>query len=638
MRLFAAALICLGAAAGAFAQNAATPAGAASAGAATSGKPTIVLSLLDAPKGDTAAATISQTVTQSMALILRLTGKFSVQSADFLNPVLSYERSILYYDRVDAKIGIFGKVVPDSAGGYTIDVQLWRPGEKSGRPKSFEKKISDVFSVFDAADKLALTVASEAVGKSLAVGTLEIKNQAKLGNYGVYVDGQLIGRSLSSAKVLTGKRTVIVAVPGPLGDQPVQTFHVDISADKPAVITLTKNPQAAKAAAQPETTKQTPAAKTAAKAAPKPTGGLTVSSSPAGATVKLDQKVIGTTPLHLFGVPVGTYRLTLERKYFTTVETVAQISDHGDDKVNVKLQVNAKDPAVAKRMIRQKTAVIDSAVWSGLQLGNLFGSSLIVPSTGATTDFWSSSLNNGFQSPVGAVGMSLNSMLFRIGHRIAEDPLQAGILDGVSALGALLNYNVLIPEAAGSAPSPLSTALSAAGSVLFVGTIIYDVASSPFAVTRANEKTLAYVQAHGTLPPLHINHAHHVIVETGGNSFIRAGYSYSLIPDYLSVAGTVGAGLSDSGAGTSSAVPVGLSAALRLSYNPFGTVTGRIRPELNLGLRATSNFSSVNASVDLGTGNDWVGRSFDIFTRGGASYNITTKHFGEYLTIGTRLF
>ena len=626
--LVVAPLVSLAVAAGAFAQNAATPAKAATGAPA---KPAIVLSLLDAPKGDTAAATIAQTVTQSMELMLRLTGRFNVQSADFLNPVVSYDRSVLYYRRLGAKIGIFGKVTPDSAGGYTIDVQLWRPGEKSGQPKSFTKKISDVFSVFDAADQLALTVASEAVGKSLAVGTLVIKNQAKLGNYGVYVDGQLIGRSMSTAKVLTGKRTVIVAVPGPLGDQPVQTFHVDITADKPSVITLTKNPKLAKAQAKPASKQPSAAEKTA----PKPTGGLTVTSNPAGAMVKLNRKVIGTTPLHLFGVPVGTYRLTLDHPYFRSIETVAQISDHGDDRINVKLRVNPKDPTITKRMIRQKTAVIDSAIWSGLQGGNLVGSSFLSKAAGATTEFWKSTPNNGFQTPIGALGMTMNAMFFRIGNRIAEDPLQAGILDGASALAALLNYNVIIPESAGSTPTTLSTALSTIGSVLFAATVVYDVASSPFAVTRANDRTLAYVQAHGVLPPLHVNHAHHIIVETGGGSFVRGGYSYPLVPDYLSVVGTLGAGFSDT---ASSISAVGLSAALRLSYNPFGTVTGAVRPELNLGVRATTSFSSVNASLDLGTGNDWVGRSFDIFTRGGVSYNLTAKHFGEYLTIGTRLF
>lgn len=624
-------LLSLGGTAGVFAQTARGT--GVSATASPTANPRIVLSLLDAPKGDTQAETIAATVTQSMGLMLRLTGRFAVEKANFLDPVASYDRSVLYYRKVEAKLGIFGTVKPDSTGGFAITVELWRPTGTTRAPKTFSKTITNVFSVFDASDQLALQVASEAVGKSLSVGSLQIKNQANLANYGVYVDGQLLGRSLSTVKVLTGKRTVIVAVPGPLGDQPVQTFHVDIAGGKPATITLTKNPEVAKSAQK--SSQSSPKPTSAPEATPKPTGGLTVTTTPAGATVKLDQKVIGTTPLHLFGVPVGTYRLTIGHKLFKDVETVAQIRDHGDEKVNVKLEVNQKDPEIAHRMITQRSAAVGSALWSGLQAANILGSTIISSDPHSTTDFWSQEAGAGFQSPVGAASVALNSMLLRIGHRIAVDPVQAAILDGISGLGALLSYNVVIPQSLGAAPSTLSGVLSTVGEILLAGTVVYDVASSPFAVTRANNRTLAYVQVHGTLPPLHTDHAHHIIVETGGDSLVRGGYSYSLIPDYLSVAGTLGAGLSSSG---TAAIPVDLSGALRLSYNPFGTSTGRIRPELNVGLRATTDFSSVNVSVDLGTGNDWVGRSFDIFTRGGASYNITAKHFSEYLTIGTRLF
>ncbi len=68
-----------------------------------------------------------------------------------------------------------------------------------------------------------------------------------------------------------------------------------------------------------------------------PHGKLTVETTPAGATVRLEGRSIGQTPLTVERIPAGPKKLTLQAKDFPTLEVSGTVEDHGEMKVNVAL-------------------------------------------------------------------------------------------------------------------------------------------------------------------------------------------------------------------------------------------------------------------------------------------------------------
>jgi hypothetical protein len=68
-----------------------------------------------------------------------------------------------------------------------------------------------------------------------------------------------------------------------------------------------------------------------------PHGKLVVESTPPGATVVLDGRKIGQTPLTLENIPAGAKKLTLQAKDFPTLTVSGTVEDRGEMKVNVPL-------------------------------------------------------------------------------------------------------------------------------------------------------------------------------------------------------------------------------------------------------------------------------------------------------------
>jgi len=607
-------------------------------GTESNGKPKIVLTRLDAPSDDPVAAQIAATVSQSVALMLKLTGSFSVVSADFLDPIASYGRSVLYYQQAGARVGIFGNVAAGSSGSYTITVRYWSADAPNAPPKSFTKVITNVFGAFDAADELAVTVASEAAGRNLSVGTVVVENTGQLPNYSIYADGQLVARNRNTVKVLTGKRTVIVAVPGPLGDQPVESFDVDVAAGKIATVSLNEAAAAGKTTAEAIGTGASGAAGATAKpSSGGPVGSLRVTTTPAGATVIFDGKEIGTTPLERATVPAGTHSLQIKHKYFLTVDRSVNVIPDGTAVVEAKLNVNPKDPEITKRELNPLGTAGRSLLWSGMQtLGFFAVATAITGTTPATTSFWSSVPSNGDYVATTAADVTANVLLLRIGNRIAGNSTLTKIGDAAAILGSAffdLNFS---PQILGNTSAGLTIGngvFSSIGIIGVLGSVAFDALSSPFAAIHSNNQLLDYVAIHGELPPIEKLTPHRFLAETGGDSILRLGYRYPLIPDRLAVEATAGLGASSLSPFTAS-----LASDTRLSWNPFGSSTGDTRPEVHLGLRANTDFSGASVALEGGTGVDWLGKRFDVYTRGGAAYDFVGRHWDEYFTLGTRLF
>lgn len=211
---------------------------AAQPAAVSPNHPVVVVTRLFAPADNPVAVKLASTITDSLELVLRLTGKLTIKRADYLDPTKSFDRALEYYRQVHAGGAVYGTVAPTASGGYTIAIELWNSRTSKAPRTEVRRNINNLLDSFNLTDELSLDAASQVVGVTLVEGTLDIHNTATLKAYAVYADGQLLGRNRDSFRVLTGERTIIVARPGALGDVPVQTFHVRIAAGKTTTVTL----------------------------------------------------------------------------------------------------------------------------------------------------------------------------------------------------------------------------------------------------------------------------------------------------------------------------------------------------------------------------------------------------------------
>jgi hypothetical protein len=84
-----------------------------------------------------------------------------------------------------------------------------------------------------------------------------------------------------------------------------------------------------------------------------PHGKLTVETTPPGATVLLEGKSIGQTPLTLERVPTGPKKLTLQAKDFPTLNVSVTVADRGEAKISPQFGAYfpALDPAELLRAV-----------------------------------------------------------------------------------------------------------------------------------------------------------------------------------------------------------------------------------------------------------------------------------------------
>lgn len=542
---------------------------------ADNGRPRVVIVPLSAPANDPPAEQIAATVTQSLALMLHLTGSFAVINADFLDPAVSYERSTRYFREVDARVALFGRVSSD------------------------------------------------------------------LKAYAVYADGQLVARNRSTVRVLTGKRTIIVAIAGPLGDEPVETFHVAVTAGK--TVSLSLNARAAAGETTGGAINRAPTA--APRQGGEATGGssptqaastmgsLTVVSSPDGATVTLDGRLVGSTPLTLPRVAVGDHVAILNRRYFMSSVQRFTVSADQTSTIYARLTVNRNDPEVADRLVSPTSGATQSGIWTALQLADYFSPLLGKALGGSFPAVWSGWTDLPARADFVTLSAPIDDLFLRIGNRLVGNGLQTWIGDGIAGAGVLVLLADNLPLFFGNGTSTLSgggipSLLSLAA---VAGTTIYDAISAYYTAPAANARVEQYLIEHGTLPPRATNSAHAIVLETGGNSLLRAGYRFSLVTNHLYAETTAGLGASS----LSPFIPLASVDAL-LSYNPWGTKTGNARPEIHLGLRGELATPGIDLRVEVGTGTDWIGRSFDIFARGGFEVSIVKGTEGQFLTVGTR--
>jgi hypothetical protein len=201
-------------------------------------EPIVVVTELSSPQGDVIAGKLASSITDTIDLILKMTGSMKVVRADFLLPTASFDRALEYYRQVGAERSVFGSVSAGHDGSYTIALQIWSASSTKSSPAKIDRTISDLLNSFSVADQLSIDVASTVVGRTLSEGTLIVRNTARLKSYSVYIDGHLTVRNQSTTRLLTGSHEVVVAKPGVIGDVPVQSFKVDIKKDQTVTVAL----------------------------------------------------------------------------------------------------------------------------------------------------------------------------------------------------------------------------------------------------------------------------------------------------------------------------------------------------------------------------------------------------------------
>jgi hypothetical protein len=125
-------------------------------------------------------------------------------------------------------------------------------------------------------------------------------------------------------------------------EKPTTTAAPATTAAAPVQVPAPRKPVEKKPAAPAPTRKPQPPPTTPATFG----GSLSISSRPAGATVTLDGRVVGVTPLTLPEVAAGSHAVRLELEGYHTWSVSAQVVSGQQKKVTASLERRERRPAV----------------------------------------------------------------------------------------------------------------------------------------------------------------------------------------------------------------------------------------------------------------------------------------------------
>ena len=577
----------------------------------------IIITRLRSPDLSTTAISVADTVTGNIELMLRLTGGFAVRRADFLVPTLALEPSVLYYTEVDAWRAVYGEIRPGDDGALQFSISVWNPNSED---ILIERTIDSVFESFDLADDVALEVASAITGETIVTGGISISGAASLGDFGVYVDGNLIKRKTSEFEVPVGRHEVIVAIPGALGDQPVEVFEVEVKAGEISNLVLSASGESL---TEESETSRGENDESDARRDHVRVGRLEASSVPPGAQVFLDDRLLGSTPLSLVGVPVGRYELSLSSEFFHEAIQVVDISESATTSVSVDLDVNLEDPIVESALIPVWRPSVVALSWFAAQ--GLIGAAQLNLNAEMAGRFVS------FESFYLDITMIEAFFLFsRLGHFSAGANDRARTISYLSAsvytLGRVINW---VGASLANGPTTIGIVLMASSAAI---SILYDIGFSPLAASRTNDRIIDRIE-HGEPaetrdPPTF----RRWIINAGPSALITAGYALPLFDARGAIEFLAGAALT----GVSPAT-VGPSATLRGVFYPFrGSIDGLV-PNLFTAASVTSDLEDIGISTSFGFGYEIPTRWFDITASTGLSFAVGFRGKASVMTLGVRL-
>jgi hypothetical protein len=555
------------------------------------------------------ASQLAETITGSLELTLRLAGVPQVRRADYLWPEALPEETVRHYRRLGAATAVYGLVTPRNGGGFVIEATVWS-AETSARAR-VRNEIDSVFGVFDLADQLALDIAAEVVGRDLSFAEVRLGLPEALDDFAVYADGQLLGRNQSRFRVLAGERLITVAVPGPLGDQPIQEFEVELRPN--AVESLSVNPAPEPANGEPGLGRE-----------PSPTasgrsGNLVIASSPSGVPVFLDGRSIGSTPLEVLSVGEGTYELTLEEELFRPLTLAAVVRAGESVTVNENLEVDTSHPRVSSRL--RRPGLVSAAALSG---GLLKGGLLAWGGTGSRVwTYDATEPGRGDRSILPAVDWVMLSAL-QPGMWLASDGggawLSSAFTAGLTGAGlGLFHLGRSIERETGS-PRWLSTIGVVTVVAAQPGGLLFELLAAP-AVSRASDRRLLErIASTGAVPEQPSAHRPRFVLETGAGGLARALFVPSLGIPWLR--SEFGGGVSLS---VSSPAGIGTLVSVRAAVRPFIPTAIGIKPEISVFAQGETDFRRVGGQVGAGLGTIFALAPFELFWRVNYMYGLSTR-------------
>lgn len=602
-----------------------------------------------------AADQLARVVADSLELTLRLAGVPRVERADYLMPEVSFEATREYYELRNAASAVYGAIVSGDTGGYRVRVGIW--SRESDAVSELSREIDSVFGVFDLADNLALDIGREVVGRDLSLGTIAVENTDHLASFSVYVDGQLIARNQRELRVLAGKRTVTVTQPGPLGDQPIAAFNVDVTPENRTTVALeppskneeakdaesmaedvrpeeesTQEPQAAQATPEEQAAEPSGSAATSsASAEDVPRGSLAVETAPVGATVLLDDEAIGTTPIQAFGVEAGRYELTLERELFRSQTLAVDVPANGTARLAPSLEVDTETPEIASALLRPASPSIASLAMTAVKAGYL---TLRVPTTTSVLGF--NSVFVGATPLFTFVDFLVLASLHPgslLAHRSQGQVLTSGLNAALMASfpAATYAWDAFISEddAATYEEYPNLYFIPLLASM---GFLLYDMAFTPAAAQARNEERLAEVRRTGRLSELQRPRRRSVMVEAGAGALARAAFVQEVFRPFGRLELAAGGGLA--ALNPIRATPL---VSLRAAARPWANHAPGLLPELSVIVQGETDLEQFGFSIGGGIGGVLALRRFELFWRSNYLYGFSTGRPGFRSSFGVSL-
>ncbi len=570
-------------------------------------------------------------VADSLELTLRLAGVSEVKRADYLMPEESLSATAGFYERTNARRAVFGAIQAREAGGYLVTARVW--SSETSDISKVTTEIDSVFGIFDLADDLALDIAAEVVGRDLAFATVEIENTDHLDSLAVYVDGQLIARNETEIQVLAGARTVTIARPGPLGDQPVEAFELTLQADQTARIALQPPAETSEEVdrAEEEPAPGAPGVSLSQqdRRAAVETGSLLVETTPSGVTVLLDGERIGTTPLEAFGVETGRYELALERPLFRPTVAAVDVIPDATSTLAQPLEVNIDHPDVAGRLMAPAAPSIASLTTTALKAAYI---TWIF--TSGHSWRWTSVFSA--EPPLAAIDLAAVGML-HAGSLLAHDPETAILLSAANAvlLAGPSVVATLTSEITGIDITQNNIYTGVAGVAAYVGSAafaLYDLAFTPAAAQRRNDRFVQEIQETGEVPAASSASRRRLVLSAGNGAVARVGYVQEILRPYGRI--EVGAGTGLSGSDPVTATPL---ATLRLAARPLAHHAPGVHPELSGLVQAETDLEDYGISAGFAVGSVLSFQRFEIFWRSNYLYGLRTKKQSYVSSFGISL-
>ncbi len=544
---------------------------------------------------DGTAEALARNITNTLELSLRLAAASRIELADFIFPHVSLERARYYYEEVGAAKAVYGSVARAPEGGYRVTTALWT-SDRPDAPSTREYRVERVLDVFDVANEIAIQIASEVVGRDLSFGTVRIENANWLPGYGVYVDGNLVARNQREVRVLAGTRQVIIARPGELGDEPLQTFSVAVPADQTVPVTLESPAEESVDDADGPPSPATADTTEATAATLQRTGRLVVETAPDGAEVLLDDRVIGTTPLNRFGVPEGRYELVVRRSWFRPVTRVVDVTADQESAVTIDMEVDPDHPEVAEHLVNPGMAGIAGLGMTALQAAVI-----------GLNPFMTA---GGFPGSVAPVDAFVKIGIVRPSHLIAAPERESAIVSGLSfGLSAVTASTMLYQDYLRNNVEEYHTTIEyriaditwIVGALGVVGLELYDLAFAPSAARRRNADTIEQIRQSGSLPRSEQREPSGLTMELGGSALTRIGYTFPLVRHFLYGHASLGAAATGIGP-----VKIGPTLMIRTEWYPLGHLAGVTRPYLAPSLVVESDLETFGMSVGYDFGVKWL--------------------------------